>query len=468
MRRYALVLVLSVTLFFSLWSREGGITTMPKFWRDEAIPFEIARTFAETGKLDVAVAPGVVEERSYLTHATGFPVTVPLAGFFKLFGIGVLQSRLYMVLWILATIATLFFVVKNFFGFEAAVAGSLFVATFAPFFANGRTSTGEIPGFFFLLWALYFLYKKERFALVGIFFALAAVSKPSVYLLIIPAVAIEFLISDARKFFARGVRVAAWALPIFLFWIWLIVPHPFLAESWKALFEFYGHPFHEPSLLSQLPAALGMLARHTTILYIAVLAILIAIALARGVYKDHAKRFVVFTFAYGIFAVVYYLRSPGWLRFLLVFELLLLASLFPALKSFSKKFSVPIFVAPIALLAIHIATFFFFSNIPVGRASIDIAEFINKSILTKPGDTIGLVNLTTVAPLIASDRKYQIGEIGGSEIYGQHPLLLAHEKLPTYIISFNNDYRPYEARLTDEYQPKPIAEIYGLKVFKKK
>ncbi|MEK9166359.1 MAG: glycosyltransferase family 39 protein, partial [Patescibacteria group bacterium] len=144
-------IVTAIALSFSLWSPLGDFIATPKFWRDEAIPFEIARTFSELGKLDVVVAPGQVDGRPYLTHATGFPLTIPLAGVFEVFGGGVRQARIFMIAWILAAIWFLIFFLRTFWGEREAFAGALLISTFAPFYANGRTFTGEIPGFLFLL-----------------------------------------------------------------------------------------------------------------------------------------------------------------------------------------------------------------------------------------------------------------------------------------------------------------------------
>lgn len=469
MTRVWFPIILAVTLFFSLYSPSGGITGTPKFWRDEAIPFEIARTFVETAKLDISIAPDMVEERSYLTHATGFSVTLPLAGFFALFGIGVLQSRIFMIFWIAASVVALFFVLRSFFGARAAFSGTLLVATFSSFFANGRTTTGEIPGFFFLILALYFIYKRSQFFIGGFFLALAIVTKPSMYLLLIPAIALEFLLGPFFKDRTLSLlKIAVGTLPVLTLWLFIIVPQPLDMLSFQEMIALYQSPFNEPSLLSRFPGALFDFLTHTSVIYFAFITTILVVASWKGAFRGETKRLLHFIFLYGIFALVYFLRSPGWFRFLLAFQLLAFAMLYPALDFLAKRKQL-VFGAIFLLVVANTINFFFFSDIPSGRASIETAEFINNEILANDKDAaIGLIYMTTVAPLIASDRKYQIGEIGGGEFYGKHPLSYIPEKLPRYVVSSNNEYKGYEERFKQFYDDNAVATIHGYKIFKKR
>lgn len=444
----------------SFYSPLGRFTATPKFWRDEAIPFEIARTFLELGRLDVVVAPNTVDGRPYLTHATGFPLTVPLAGFMGIFGIGVAQARISMVIWIFATLATLFFVLRDFFGLQAAFWGTLLVSTFGPFYANGRTTTGEIPGLFFLLWGLWFLYRREKYAISGVFFALAAVTKPSVFLLIFPAILLEFLVSErAVNLFRRVFFFGLGVLPVIFLWIWIILPSPFELESWRAMIDLYRHPFNEPSLWSRLPGVFFELAGYSTLLYIAVLSVVVGVATWRGAFKQTQGRLTAFLFSYGLMSIIYFFRSPGWMRYLLISELLLLATFFPALSSLVRRRSFP-YVMTTMLIAVHLLNFFFFSDVQSSVASIETAKFINKELLDpNPGATIGVIHMPTVAPLLPPDRKYQIATIGGRETYGKNPLLLEQEKLPAYIIGFDGDGRETLEKFYSPYTKAPNGYI---------
>ncbi len=468
MSRFGLLVVLSVGFFFTLYAPGGDLTAFPKFWRDEAIPFEIARTFYETGKLDVTVAPGAVDGRPYLTHATGFPVTVPLAGFFALFGVGVLQARVYMVLWIMLTLAAVYFVLRRIFDEKSALAGSLLIATFASFYANGRTMTGEIPGFFFLILSLFLFFERESFLAGGFFMALAAVTKPSIYLLSFPALFLALLFYERRNFIRNIFFSAVGALPVILFWIYIILPHPFSLSSWRSLIEFYQHPFNDASLFSKFPGGLGWLFSQTTILYFSALLVLLLVAYFRGAFGRPAKALVLFTFFYSAVAFIYLVRSPGWLRFLTASELFILALVFPAVLYLSRRYSIVPFSAAALLILVQIVTFFFFSSIPRGKASIHVADYINSNILKNPSDTIGFIDLPTVAPLIFSGRKYQTAQIGGHERFGRNPLEYLPDRLPTYVMSYNNDYGEYIDVLGQYYEARPVAKIEGIQIYRRK
>ncbi len=454
-----------IILLFSLWSPLGTVVATPRFWRDEAIPFEIARTYVELGKLDVAVAPGVVDGDSYKTHATGFIVTVPLALWMRVFGVGLLQARIFMMLWIVAAIGVLFFVVKKFFGIHAAMAGTLLVSTFSSFYADGRTVTGEIPGFVFLLLGLYSIYARNNFLAGGFLLMLAVVAKPSTYLMILPALALEFLFFERAGRIKKIGHVVLGTLPIIFLWIWIILPGPLSPKSWQTLFNFYAHPFNESSLFSRLMTEWTWVATQPTLIYFGVIACAIMVALYRGAYDTSVRRLVHFIFLFGVFCVVYFLRSPGWLRYLLPVELLLLASLFPALEKLLSWRVATTVVVGLSLL--QSVVFFFFADIPSGTKSVDTARFINETLLRDKRDTVGLIDLPTVAALISSHKKFQVGSIGGRDFYGMHPLSYDVAQLPTFVLSYNNNFQPYESVLSAHYQKTNFVTPAGQEVYKR-
>lgn len=540
---------LIIALVF-IFSTRGGLTATPKFWHDEAVPFEIARNIAEYGKADLAIAPNIFWEKSYMTHATGFPLTFPLAGVFKIFGVGVTQSRLFMIAWMCAALATLFFVMRAFFDKKTAFFSVLLVATFSSFYANGRTSTGEIPGFLFLLFALYFLYQKEWYGWGGFFAALAAITKPSMYLLVLPTIVLEFLVyaikeklgvfagfergagmvrpsvseeeSEARNpepaslgrarkakissfslmpsfgfFVKQNVKIfkiaqhlvknifsesmlstIIGALPVLLFWIWLINPAPFSLASWQEMIAFYQNAFNAPSLLSQFPTVIPKLLTHSTIMHFGVLLAIIIFAWQRNFFNAIQNRLVIFLFFYGAASFFYFLRSPGWFRYLLGTELLILAALPAALQKEelwrnmlsiftglraragmvsrrnvgtsegdplsthagrARKVKMLSMFLLLGIAGLQSLQYLLGAEIPYGTKSIEIAQFINKEILAhNPSATIGIVDDAPIAALISAGRKYQRVAVGGYNTFvGTHPLSLPPEQLPAYFISAN-------------------------------
>ena len=230
------------------------------------------------------------------------------------------------------------------------------------------------------------------------------------------------------------------------------------------MISLYRNPFYEPSLFSRFPAALPEFLGHSTVIYFGAIFVILVAAFWYRAFRGNQARWTTFLFAYAAMSIIYFLRSPGWLRYLLISELLALSSLYPAISFFTgakKKIAVGIIAV---LAAIHLANFFLFSDIQSGTASIETAEFINSKFLASDTlATIGVIYMPTVAPLISSWRKYQIATIGGNDTYGENPLMFPEERLPTYIIGFEN-----EGKETLEKFYKPYVEApNGYMIYKK-
>jgi len=444
-----------IVLFFGLYSPLGSFIGTPKFWHDEAVPFDIARTFLETGVLDAGIAPGVAFAQHYMTHATGFTVTVPLAGFFYLFGIGVLQSRIYMLLWLCLAVFSAWLVMRSFFGKSFAFQGVLLMATFAPFYANGKTSTGEIPGFFFLLVSLWMLYQRNAYVSGGALAGLALVSKPSVYILLLPALFLEIITEERKKSLFPLIYFGLGILPILLFWIWLILPQPFIVSSWTQMIYFYQHAFNDVSLWSHLSKDFLTLFTHSTIIYTAFL-FFIAFIAYQNIQSLQVKRLVRFSLLYFIFAFIYFLRSPGWLRYLVVAQMLflLLTPFFLGEALKRMRIKLPRYSGVyiiLLLLVLQSLNFFFFADIQSSLRSIHAAQYINERLQKNPESTVGIAFDAPVAAQISSLRKYQIASVGGEGVvFGEHPLSLPKDRLPTFFFG----------KVTSEEERRTLNDFY--------
>ena len=163
MKNKSLWILLLGMLFLATWSPTGTFVEFPKYWHDEAFALEQARTFLELGRLDFTVAPYKPSGMAIAMSANGPPLSIPLAGVFSLFGIGLLQARVYMLFWLVAVTIAVYLFLKKTFDTPSAVVGTLLMATFASFYANGRTATGDIPGLFFAVTALYFFVHKQQY-----------------------------------------------------------------------------------------------------------------------------------------------------------------------------------------------------------------------------------------------------------------------------------------------------------------
>src|SRR5206468_2314742 len=152
-----------------------------------------------------------------LLQSTGYPVTVPLALLFKIFGYHFTLARLYMLAWLTAAVLAAFLIARKFFDRYLAVFSLLLITTFASFYGSGRTVVGDIPGFLFFLGGLSAWLRYKNRYLAGLLWGVAVVAKPSLFGLIIPAITLVLLL-EPRQFFKNISQVAIGMLPAGLVW----------------------------------------------------------------------------------------------------------------------------------------------------------------------------------------------------------------------------------------------------------
>lgn len=478
--RYPLVVILAVAVLFSLWSPffsfsvEGVVHALigtPNYWFDEASVVEAARGLVELGRLDIAIEPGRLSGFPYYVNTPGFPIALPLAGVFSLFGFGVLQIRFVALFFLFLTICIAFFLWENMFGPRAAFWGVLLIATFAPFYANGKTITGEVPGFLFLLISLFFIYYKRWHSIGGAFAALALVTKPSMFLFIIPVFFLEFLLAE-RPFWKGALRVAGGALPVIIVWLLIMFPNPFALRYWKGAFSIYTNHYPEPSVLAEFSGRWFEIFTHSTVLYI--LLLFFCLFGVRALYGDriamHHRRIMGFVVFYSLFAFFYFLLSPGWLRYLLVAEMFLLLLAYPVLRVLFH--TIPVMLpeaAVVFLLVMHVAVFIFFAEIKSGLTAPLMASQLNERLRENENATIGIINAIQISSLISSERRFLVVDCGGGCTVGTHPLSLAEDLLPTYVVISarqREEAEPYHEVLIQYYKEYP-EERNGYLIYEK-
>lgn len=476
--KFSLVVVIIIFIVFSFWSpyfsfSRGGITDAltgtPKYWFDEGFVVEASRGLASLGRLDIAVEPGVLSGKPYVANSPGFPVAVPLAGIFALFGDGILQIRALAFVWLLTALVGVYLLWRRMFGPHAAFWGALLLGTFAPFYANGKTITGEIPGFLFLVLALYSIYYKKWYVWGGVFAALALATKPSLYLLVAPALAFEFIIFE-RPFWRHALRVAIGMAPILLVWLFIMLQNPFSPANWRGALQTYTDHYPLPSLLWHLPSVWVSFFSQSTILYTLVLTVLFASALLwkHIVFTKHEQRVFWFIALYGMTDVIYFLLSPGWLRYLLPLQLFLLLALYPVLHALAGR---PRWIAPgpVILLLVFLqgAVFLWFSDIKSGLEAPRLAAYINQRLQGDTNATVGIINAIQVSSLISSEKKFLVVNCGGGCRFGTDLMSLAPGRLPTYLVVGKGDRAELSAFagvIREHYREAP-EEQYGALIY---
>ena len=426
---------LLVLVCFAVWHPTGDVVSSPSYWVDEAVSVEKARNFITYGELDVAVAPGVLSGKPYATAAAGPLLTLPLAGFFSLFGIGIMQTRVYMLLWLIVLLCVSYFLVRKISGRGTALCAVLLMATFSPFYANGKTATGDVPGFVALLLGLSYLYVRKWYMFSGMLLGIATITKPSLYIPLVAVAVFEIVCSEHEKRIRKALTVAGGAVLILVPWLVSLPSYPFSLTSWNEVYVFFQNPF--PAGAANVFGIDALL--HSTVLQylVLVVAALFGVWHTRG--RDEAwVRCMRFCFLYALAAFVLYLRSPGWLRYLLGGTLLLFL-VFPQilqtiLHQRAWRYHVPLWGATAILImligaqAIH---FFFFSWRTASDVTMRNAILLQQ--LVRPDETIGFINAPTIASLFDSRRKYQVVRISGNTVLGESPLAVYSDMLPDYV-----------------------------------
>ena len=405
------------------------LTTFPRIFYDEGITIEIARNFQLFGISDISTAPGQFTDAPYINASSGFPVTIPLALFFRLFGFGLVQARIYALLWLLACFVAVYIFSKRLWGSTHAISAVLLLATFAPLYDNGRRVLGEIPGFVFLLAGLFVLMTRHKPVVAGIFFGLATVSKPSVYLLVVPALMIAAIYNrEVRK---SIMPILVGVFPVILLWVWLTLPNPLSIHAWEQLLIYYQNP-NITSLSGNFIRNLRMFLSQSTLMYFSSIAILISLALYPKRHYIRTDSFVSFLIPYGALLVLYFLRSPGWLKYLLPLELLILIVLPEYLRlTLDRIRRVRLYpIVIISFVVVQGVHLMFFSNITnASNEAQIIAQYVSQQ-----SGMIGIIKSPQIACLIAPERKLQYQPYNMRYIFGQNPLSAPIAQLPRFLI----------------------------------
>ncbi len=126
-------LLLTAILSFVIIFAFSNLTTSPRVWFDEGINIEIAHNFLLFHKLDIFTAPGIFSDAPHAVSTSGYPLILPLVGFFSLFGFGLEHARIYMFFWLIITLLSVYYVIKSIFEVQKALVTLAFIATFSLF-----------------------------------------------------------------------------------------------------------------------------------------------------------------------------------------------------------------------------------------------------------------------------------------------------------------------------------------------
>jgi hypothetical protein len=196
MRHYSVpIIVGALIIFLALYN----LTNYPLSWFDEGSHLHVPKTLVRFGVYADHSSEGF---RYYgPTVGVGPTILLPIAAAFELLGVGLLQARLVMVLYLLAAIYAFYRLAHQLGGPRLALV-SVALLVSSPgisLLEYGRQVLGEVPGFFFLVTGLGLWFGAwettgwRRLGLAGVFMGLAMITKNQYLMLLAPALAAAWL-----------------------------------------------------------------------------------------------------------------------------------------------------------------------------------------------------------------------------------------------------------------------------------
>ena len=315
-----------------------NLTRFPAPWFDEGSHLHVPKTLVKYGVYADISSEGF---RYYgPTIGVGPTVMLPIAAMFKVFGIGLLQARIVMALYLLAAVYVFYRLVDHLAGrWVAWIALALILSSRSVLILDyGRQLLGEVPGLFFILLAIYLWFSKwnendwKRLALIGLLFGLAMITKYQYLLFLAPTLILSWLLdifyyktSSHRNFLVTGIIAAG------SFGVWQLLTLQYLGPSTamenlallRASAEGAAFNFN----LTQLAANFGELTSRAVYLGALVPALIYGLFISLPRTRDGQKWSVIFLLV-ALNLVWYVVASIGWIRY--AFLGLTLSSIFIA------------------------------------------------------------------------------------------------------------------------------------------
>lgn len=450
-----------VVLFLSTYK----ISESPPIWMDEGIITQVAENVATQGVNGIQVAPGEFVSAGFVT--TSYVVTYPIALFFKFFGVGLLQARAVMVLFLFAFFLVAYFLSKQQMPKTLAILSLLLLASFAPIYGNGKNVLGEIPGLVFLLAGLLGVGMIERgvrtitlFLLTGLFFGLCVVTKP-IFILVIPAFVVPLyfyrqILLNSPKLWVLA--VASFFIPV-LAWLWI----QFSGDSFANILSIYMDPHSTLSLNS----VFGNLKRFVTesqpmyfmVLFVAWLTSF-AVRLRK---KSHISYVETITFLFTALVILAYVRTIGYYRYFFLGQVV-------ALMYFPLTLSVLLNRRIIKRAVYPIITFLIFfqfyqtgfhswvASYYRGTRTHEVQTYFKEQ---SPEQTFFIYQAPEIALFLPVSKYFQYMKVTSTILIGEDQLKSIEEGVPDQIVINSEEYDP-KNMLFKKYEEKEVVDRYTI------
>lgn len=461
-------------IFFSVYK----LTESPPVWMDEGVIVQTAKNLAEKGVYGLQVAPNKFVSSGFVT--TSYPVIYPVALSFKLFGVGILQARIVMVLFILAFFLIAYFLIKKEYSLSVAFFSFALLVSFAPIYEHGKNVLGEIPGMFFLLCFLLFIQKIETgdsckifpYVMSGILAGLAMSVKPIFLDLLSFSLIVSFLAYRPKKFPIGKIYIFG-GVVIAMLLIWILIH--FSGDNFSSIISnYYGNPDHQP-LLATVKNNLLKFFKEFQLVYFA----LTLLAWSAAIYlRRKLKSKVSFTeFTAFIFSVLNFLAffaTLGFNRYFFPGQILSIAyfpsSLFYLIGFISSRLKMnrkTMALSPYLLLSVLILFQFYqtifhswVADYYGSRRSADLKEYFSTAPVDK---TIMFYDVPEAVLFTSTDHYFQYIKFAESVQIGKEAIEMVRNKVPDEIITNEKSWKRLEKgeifyKLKKEFNKYQILE----------
>ena len=333
---------------------------------------------------------------------------------------------------------------------------------------------------FFLL-SFYFL-ERRKWWQSGILLGLAVVSKPSIFIFLIPAyVLVVLLLHDVWKQRITNLcKIGSGSLLALLPWLAIYAGEIKGGGLMEDILAHFKNPYAEAGLttVANISANIPTLVTSTTVLYLwAMLATVIFALFLEQRFRWEYKNLLIIFSIYAPFALLQYLKSFGYLRYLIAAELLTFILFLGALPCLFRWFlaktrfslGASTLSGLIVALLVVVQTIHLF-----GFSDLYASEKTQKTIVhlysTYPLGTIGIINVPQVASFVPSFQKYQYLSTYGLSDFGTHMLYLAPERLPNVLVteSVQSVLSAEEQEFLDLRYERDDAFTEGFTVYRKR
>ena len=452
------LLLISSSSFLSTFN----ITESPPFWYDEGYFQKIAVNLSRTGDFVIQTAPG--EFVRPLLISTGYPLLYPVSVVFTLFGEGVLQARLVMAFFLVSLVTASFLLSQKLFGFKIGAATGLLIASFPPLYGHGKSLLGEIPGLFFLLLFIFFIYKIEQsqyrkgfhYLFAGLAAGLCVSTKP-LFILLLPAFFLAVILK--RKSVVFHWNLIALGIIFFLIpvVVWLVTQFD-VTSSPLEIFSYYADPYVVVNFWElAVKNTLRFFTEASPAYFFSLFLVWTFSLLVRICLKHTITLAESISFLYALFIVFAYLRLEGWYRYFFTANIITLLffphALFSLLEAVPEKHTrrarsvfrfAPIVVVA-SLFFVHAYKLQADSFVARSYNDTKTAELNNYFRDLNPDKTIFVYDIPQIVAFLPHDRYYQVILFERKTIGDAQPVLLG---IPDMVVVGANVYEENNSTFT--------------------